>query len=71
MSFVEPVFLVPGGQYFTYSELKTKPAQLNRAHLESYLTPEEFQAVFGVTRDQFFKQPAWKQIKVKQEKDLF
>ena len=38
---------------------------------ENYLSPEEFQSVFGMTRTEFDKVPKWKQTTLRKEKHLF
>lgn len=39
--------------------------------LENYLTDEEFEKVFNMTRKEFEQFPVWKQQKEKRAKNLF
>jgi len=38
---------------------------------ETYLSDSEFQTVFGVTKEEFYQQPRWKQDQQKKKADLF
>ncbi len=38
---------------------------------EWYLSTDEFGAVFGMTKPDFYAMPTWKQTKLKKEKSLF
>jgi hypothetical protein len=38
---------------------------------QTWLAPDEFQKVFGMSREEFAKMPGWKQKQKKDEKDLF
>ncbi|GJN16727.1 hypothetical protein PR202_gb03747 [Eleusine coracana subsp. coracana] len=47
-------------------------SQLNALSiLQAYLSDSEFQSVFGMTKDAFYKQPSWKQELQKRKADLF
>eukprot|EP00727_Mastigamoeba_balamuthi_P007606 m51a1_g3466 hypothetical protein (412) ;mRNA; f:738200-739629 len=59
------------GKTYTADELRQKPAGVDVLKLESYLADGEFQTVFGMTREAFYKQPGWKQLQQKKEKKLF
>jgi hypothetical protein len=39
--------------------------------LQAYLSDSEFQSVFGMTKDAFYRQPNWKQELQKRKADLF
>jgi hypothetical protein len=39
--------------------------------IQAYLSDGEFQSVFGMTKDAFYKQPNWKQELQKRKADLF
>jgi hypothetical protein len=56
---------------YSYEELVRRPANLERSHLEAYLSDEDFERVFKVKRDVFNAWPKWKQTKSKQELALF
>jgi FtsH-binding integral membrane protein len=38
---------------------------------QAYLSDEEFQTIFGVTKEAFYKMPKWKQDMQKKKFDLF
>jgi hypothetical protein len=40
-------------------------------NFQAYLSDEEFQTVFGVTKEAFYKMPKWKQDMQKKKFDLF
>ena len=56
---------------WTWKELVAKPHELDQGNLESYLDDEEFQKVFKMTKQDFYKKPDWKQVLLKKEKLLF
>jgi hypothetical protein len=39
--------------------------------LQTYLSDSEFQTVFGITKEEFYQQPRWKQEQQKRKTDLF
>merc|ERR1712232_697703 len=49
------------GPWFSYEELKTKPWKLERDKLEKYLRAADFEKVFDMTKEEFYKLPLWKQ----------
>ncbi|KAF2072336.1 hypothetical protein CYY_006349 [Polysphondylium violaceum] len=56
---------------YTYEELKKKPANIDHNNLEIYLSDDEFNSLFKVSRDEFSKMPAWKRNNIKQKLELF
>eukprot|EP00946_MAST-07B_sp_MAST-7B-sp1_P003378 g3378.t1 len=67
-----------GSQTYTLNELismktgsKEASTNVDRAHLEKYLSSDEFQNVFGMSQAAFSKLPKWKQKTLKQNKNLF
>ncbi|XP_011048056.1 PREDICTED: villin-3-like isoform X1 [Populus euphratica] len=60
---------------FSYDQLKAhsdNPVKgIDFKRREAYLSDEEFQAVFGVTKEAFYKMPKWKQDMQKKKFDLF
>ncbi|KAJ1408965.1 Villin/Gelsolin [Sesbania bispinosa] len=61
--------------FFTYEQLKTKTGSvvsgIDLKRRENYLSEEEFQTVFGMTKEAFSKLPRWKQDMLKRKFDLF
>ncbi|CAA3011222.1 villin-3-like [Olea europaea subsp. europaea] len=60
---------------FHYEQLKAKSDNpvtgIDFKRREAYLSEEEFQDVFGVTKEAFYKLPKWKQDMQKKKFDLF
>ncbi|GMY18854.1 villin-2 isoform X1 [Fagus crenata] len=63
------------GQTFSYDQLKARSDNpvtgIDFKRREAYLSDEEFQSVFGVTKEAFYKLPRWKQDMQKKKVDLF
>ena len=66
-------FADPQTHRFHYEEIATERGigQLNPVCKELYLDDKEFHTVFGMDKDAFWKQPAWKQRDAKKKKGLF
>ncbi|XP_048320848.2 villin-3 isoform X1 [Ziziphus jujuba] len=60
---------------FSYDQLKAKSDNpvtgIDFKRREAYLSEEEFQTVFGTTKEAFYKLPKWKQELQKKKFDLF
>lgn len=56
---------------WTLEELKQKPPQVPPGKLDEYLNPSEYQAVFGMSRDEYLGQPAWKRSTMKKKAGLY
>ncbi|KAB2037541.1 hypothetical protein ES319_D03G082600v1 [Gossypium barbadense] len=60
---------------FSYEQLKAKSENpvtgIDFKRREAYLLDEEFQAVFGMEKEAFYKLPKWKQDMLKKKVDLF
>ncbi|EAL48838.1 actin-binding protein putative [Entamoeba histolytica] len=58
---------------YTYAELITKPRPfgVDKSILETYLSDEEFQEVFGVSREEFYKMKPWCRDKLKHSVYLY
>lgn len=64
----------PATRKYPYEALKgmgSRPADVDPAHKELYLSDEDFQAVFGMSHADFAKLPKWKQQNLKKAKDVF
>ncbi|XP_052303842.1 villin-3 isoform X2 [Populus trichocarpa] len=64
-----------GQSTFCYDQLKAhsdNPVKgIDFKRREAYLSDEEFQTIFGVTKEAFYKMPKWKQDMQKKKFDLF
>ncbi|KAG2540640.1 hypothetical protein PVAP13_9NG578000 [Panicum virgatum] len=65
-----------GGQtIFSYERLISKSTDpvsgIDYKRRETYLADSEFQTVFGMTKEEFYEQPRWKQELQKKKADLF
>lgn len=60
-------------EYYSYEDLRDRnfPTTLDRKKLESYLTQQEFQAVFGMPFEKFEKLKGWKRVQLKKRVKLF
>ena len=58
---------------YSWAELtaKDKPKGLDNTQLESYLSDAEFKDHFGMTKDEFWKMPVWKQTQKKKQIGFF
>lgn len=60
---------------FTYEQLKAKSGShlsgIDLKRREAYLSEEEFQTVFAISKEAFSKLPRWKQDMLKRKVDLF
>ncbi|PKU77192.1 Villin-2 [Dendrobium catenatum] len=60
---------------YSYERLKAKSRKpvtgIDYKQREAYLSDEEFQTVFGMTKQAFYQQPKWKQDMQKRKFDLF
>jgi len=64
-----------GEATFSYDRLISKSTDpvrgIDYKRREAYLSDSEFQSVFGMTKDAFYRQPNWKQELQKRKADLF
>lgn len=62
-----------GKKIYTYKQLTSRPLPegVDQTKLESYLSDEEFNQIFKMTKEEFYKMQKWKQNRKKQELDLF
>jgi len=62
-------------EFFSYDRLKSKstdPApKINIKRKEAYLSPEDFEKLFGIPKSQFYEMPKWKQDQRKRNLQLF
>lgn len=64
----------PKEKKYTYDLLRStdnRPADVDPARKEQYLSDEDFSDLFGATPDEFIKMPKWKQQNLKKAKELF
>uniref|UniRef100_H2ZGP9 HP domain-containing protein n=1 Tax=Ciona savignyi TaxID=51511 RepID=H2ZGP9_CIOSA len=47
------------------------PEGVDPNHLETYLSTEDFEKLFQITKEEFYAMPPWKQHNLRKEKDLF
>jgi len=70
----EEVESAPTGNYLSYEVLKSRSfnrKDVDPAKLESYLSPNEFQKVFKMSREKFDKLKGWKRVQLKKRHKLF
>jgi len=60
-------------QIFTFEELtaKQKPPGVDSVHLEKYLSDEDFQRLFAMSRESYNSTPVWKRVTLKKSKGLY
>ncbi|XP_024402888.1 villin-3 isoform X1 [Physcomitrium patens] len=62
-------------EFFSYDRLKASPTdpdlKINVKRKEAYLSPEDFEKLFGMPRSQFYELPKWKQDQRKRNLQLF
>ncbi|PWA99200.1 villin headpiece, Villin/Gelsolin, ADF-H/Gelsolin-like domain protein [Artemisia annua] len=60
---------------YTYDQLRAKSDNpvtgIDFKKRESYLSPEEFEEIFKITKEAFYNFPRWKQDQIKKKVDLF
>lgn len=64
------------GNYYTLEALQHRNIQnydqvVDKNNREQYLNPEEFEAVFGMTKEEFAKLPKWKRVNKKRAVHLY
>lgn len=65
-------FLSPATNKFPYVVLKASfPEGIMGSHKEAYLSDEEFQTVFKISRDAFVVLKDWKQVDLRKKAGLF
>eukprot|EP00435_Cladocopium_sp_Y103_P031945 s726_g8.t1 len=70
----EEKYADPMTKKYSHDELKAsqgRPADVDPARREQYLSDSDFQSLFGMSMADFQKQPKWKQQNAKKSKDLF
>ncbi|XP_024360709.1 villin-2 isoform X1 [Physcomitrium patens] len=62
-------------EFYSYDRLKSTstnpPPKINIKRKEAYLSPEDFEKLFGMSRTQFYEMPKWKQDQRKRQLLLF
>lgn len=60
------------GKYYSLTDIRQRKVEgIDKNHREQYLSPEDFEATFKMSKEAFSKQPKWKRDKMKQELNLF
>jgi len=60
------------GPWYSADDLRRQRIpDLDYTKREIYLSPEEFQEIFAMTREEYYEMPKWKQTKLKRSKKLF
>eukprot|EP00980_Cylindrotheca_fusiformis_P017286 scaffold5347_cov130-Cylindrotheca_fusiformis.AAC.8 len=60
------------GEYYPLADLQAKAVEgIDNSRREEYLSPEDFQATFSMTLEEFAKQPPWKRELAKKRAQLF
>lgn len=65
--------LHPQDHKFTRDELNAEPRPegVKRARCELYLEDDEFESIFGMSKDEFYQLKDWKRLRLKKEQNLF
>jgi advillin len=71
-SAVAPIVVASAGGTYTKEQLLAGPiAGVDSTRKEDYLSPEEFNAIFGQDKVSFYAMPKWKQQAKKKDVGLF
>jgi len=63
-----------GGLIIPFETLKQKsqrPQGIDEGNMEIYISDQEFEAVFKMTKATYYEQPKWKQLRLKKSAGLF
>jgi len=60
-----------GTKKYTLERLRQKPPECDSLKLEVYLTNEQFERIFKMTREKFYTNGEWKQQELKKKVGLF
>ncbi|KAE8626724.1 hypothetical protein XENTR_v10006726 [Xenopus tropicalis] len=58
-------------EFLTGKQKPELPEGVDPTRKESYLTDQDFAATFGITREEFYALPSWKQLNMKKQLGLF
>jgi len=70
----ETLYADPAEKKYSHDELRSineRPADVDPARREQYLSDSDFQALLGMSQSDFAKLPKWKQNNLKKDKQLF
>jgi len=60
------------GKYYSLTDIRQRKVEsIDKNHRELYLSPEEFEQTFKMSKEAFSKLPKWKRDKIKQDLHLF
>jgi hypothetical protein len=60
------------GKYYSLTDIRQRKVDgIDKNNREQYLSPEDFEQVFKMSKEAFSKQPKWKRDKIKQDLNLF
>lgn len=67
----KPHRFVPYNELWRDGDVKKAPEDVDDTRLEAYLSDQEFQRIFRMSKTQFYKEPAWKQRQLKTKHKLW
>lgn len=60
------------GKYYSLTDIRQRKVHgVDKNNREQYLSPDDFEATFKMSKEDFSKQPKWKRDKMKQDLHLF
>ena len=61
----------PRDHKYTKDQINERPSQIKRNRCELYLEDSEFEAIFGMNKENFYTLKDWKRLRLKKENGLF
>ena len=60
------------GKYYSLADIRQRKVDgIDKNNREQYLSPEDFEQIFKMSKDEFSKQPKWKRENMKRDLNLF